>query len=367
MNPFRDAIVASPWETTQVDVPAIHGQAFDECLFGIDRVRRSLRSAALLIHGEAGSGKTHLLGRLRSQLTPQWPTATHREECLFVWVRLQTSPRMIWRTVRRTLVNDWFRHVVDGRSQFERILFHRLAELRPAEGDLERWYEYMLDEHPDGLDEEMEKIANCLDLDRNTAVAFIHIAFRRHLRDLRAWLAGTSLPQAALERMDLAQDEGDDVEREDQSRQIVLMLSRLAGNGLPIVLSFDQVEALQAVPGDRDALFVFGQLVSTLHDSTSNVLIVSCMQSAFLTRPKGPPARRRLRPVDVAGISNARTAEPRTSRTVDRRPPQQRRRARCDRHVAADLLAVGGKRARRVAGIRFGIASKVAHFMCRAV
>jgi len=286
VNPFRDAIVASPWEGTQVDVPSIHDQAFEECLRGIDLVRRKHRSAALLIHGEAGSGKTHLLGRLRSQLTPQWPTATNREECLYVWVRLQTSPRMIWRTLRRTLVDDWFRPVADIRSQFDRILFHRLAEMRPAEGDLERWYEYMLQEHPDGLDELMEQIATNLDLDRNTAVAFKHIAFGRHLRELRAWLAGTSLPQAALERLDLAQDEGDDVEREDQSRQVVLMLCRLAGNGLPIVLSFDQVEALQTAPGDREALFVFGQLVSTLHDSTSNLLIVSCVQSAFHTELK---------------------------------------------------------------------------------
>ena len=120
-----------------------------------------------------------------------------------------------------------------------------------------------------------------LDLDRNTAVAFEHIAFGRHLRDLRAWLSGDSLPEAALERMDLAQDEGTDEEREDQSRQIVLMLCRLAGNGLPVVISFDQVEALQITPGDRDAVFAFGQVTSTLHDSTTNVLVVSCVQSAF--------------------------------------------------------------------------------------
>ncbi len=283
MNPFRETIVASPWETTRADVPQIHGQVFDRCLEGIAHVRQTSRSAALLIHGEAGSGKTHLLGRLRTRLAPQAPTATHRSECLYVWVRLQTTPRMIWRTLRRTLVDDWFRPVAGVQSQFQRILFHRLAEIRPAEGDLERWYEYMLDEVPEGLAELMERIAKNLDLDRNTAVAFRHIAFGRHIRDLRAWLAGTSLPQAALDRMDLAQDDGTDEEREDQSRQIVLMLCRLAGNGLPIVLSFDQVEALQSVPQDYDALYTFGQLISTLHDGTTNTLLVSCVQSAFQT------------------------------------------------------------------------------------
>jgi hypothetical protein len=193
---------------------------------------------------------------------------------------------MIWRALRRTLVDDWFRPVAGAHTQFQRILFHRLAEIRIAEGDLERWYEYMLSEDPAGLAELMEQIAVSLDLDRNTAIAFKHIAFGRHQRDLRAWLAGTSLPQAALERMDLAQDDGSDEEREDESRQVVLMLCRLAGNGLPIVLSFDQVEALQATPDDRDALFAFGQLISTLHDGTTNTLLVSCVQSSFATELK---------------------------------------------------------------------------------
>jgi len=283
MNPFRETIVASPWEAQRGDVPTIHRGVFEQCLRGIDHVRDSHHSAALLIHGEAGSGKTHLLSRLREHLTPAAPSATDREEYLYVWVRLQTSPRMIWRTVRRTLVNDWFRPVAGMRSQFDRILFHRLAEIRVAEGDLEPWYEYMLDEHPAGLKELLDQIAERLYLDRNTAVAFEHIAFGRHRRDLRAWLCGDSLPEAALTRMDLSQDEGTDEEREDQSRQVVLMLCQLAGDGLPIVLSFDQVEALQTAPGDTEGLFAFGQLTSTLHDGTSNVLMISCVQSSFFT------------------------------------------------------------------------------------
>ncbi|MGQ0633701.1 MAG: hypothetical protein ACT4QC_03745 [Planctomycetaceae bacterium] len=281
MNPFRETIVASAWDDPRAHVPDIHGEVFEQCLRGIAHVRQARRSAGLVIHGEAGSGKTHLLSRLRGRLTPREPSATTREECLYVWVRLQTSPRMIWRALRRTMVDDWFRPVAAGHTQFERILFHRLAEVRPAEGDLERWYEYMLDQQPEGLIEALEEIATRIDLDRNTDVAFRHIAFGRHRRDLRAWLAGDSLPEAALARLDLEQTEGTDDDREDESRRIVLMLCRLAGNGLPIVLSFDQVEALQMAPGDREALFAFGQLVSTLHDGTTNVLSISCVQSTF--------------------------------------------------------------------------------------
>jgi hypothetical protein len=188
---------------------------------------------------------------------------------------------MIWRTVRRTLVEDWFRPVNELRSQFDRILFHRLAEFRVAEGDLEPWHEYMLQEHPEGLQQLMEEISERLHLDRNTAIAFEHIAFGRHRRDLRAWLAGDSLPESALDRLGLSQDEGTDEEREDEAQRVVLMLCRLAGHDLPILLSFDQVEALQVSPDDTEGLFGFGKLVSILHDMTENVFVVSSVQSTF--------------------------------------------------------------------------------------
>jgi len=286
MNPFRDSIVSSPWDAVSTDIPEIQSDVFHECLQGIDDVRQRHRSAALLIHGAAGAGKTHLLRRLRTRLTLQVATATDRDECLFVWVRLQTSPRMIWRHVRRTLVEDWFRPVRGQSTQFERILFHRLAEIRIAQGDLEPWYEYMLDTDPAALDELLERVADSLYLDRNTTLAFKHLAFGRHRRDLRAWLAGDSLPEEALARLSLSQDEGTDEDREHEARRVVLMLSRLAGDGLPVVLSLDQVEALQSSVGDREGLFAFGQLVSTLHDETSNMLIVSCVQSSFATELK---------------------------------------------------------------------------------
>ena len=283
MNPFRDTIVSDPWRASAVDVPEIQADVFDECLRGIDHVRRLGHSAGILIHGAAGSGKTHLLSRLRGRLTLQAPTATDRDECLFVWVRLQASPRMIWRHVRRTLVEDWFRPVRGQRTQFERILFHCLAELRVAEGDLEPWYEFMREEKPVELDALLDRVADEHDLDRNTAIALKHLAFDRHRRDLRAWLGGDSLPEEVLARLGFSMTEGTDEEKEHEARRVLLMLCKLAGTGMPMLLSFDQVEALQTSPDDREGLYAFGQLVSTLHDEAPNLLIVSCVQSSFAT------------------------------------------------------------------------------------
>ena len=281
LNPFRDAIVATAWNGTFADVPQIHAVAFEKCLRGLEHVRETQHSTGLLLHGAPGSGKTHLLGRLRQFVTTTQPISTECSDSLFVWVRLQTSPRAIWRHLRRKLVEDWFRPVPNGKAQFERVLYQRLAEVRPAAGDLEHWVDYMQQEDPQGLERALDEIADAIDLDRNTLVAFKHLAFDRYRRELRAWLSGDSLPEAALDRLDLAAEEGSEEDREQQARQVVLMLCLLAGPNLPIALCFDQVEALQISAEDREGLYAFGQLVSTLHDETRNVLIVSCVQTAY--------------------------------------------------------------------------------------
>ncbi|HID24794.1 MAG TPA: hypothetical protein EYP14_20675, partial [Planctomycetaceae bacterium] len=48
------------------------------------------------------------------------------------------------------------------------------------------------------------------------------------------------------------------------------------------MICFDQVEAMQRTQCDVEAMFAFGQLVSTLHADTRNLVLITCVQSAFL-------------------------------------------------------------------------------------
>jgi len=73
-----------------------------------------------------------------------------------------------------------------------------------------------------------------------------------------------------------------DADAEYAARQFVVALARFIGTGTVLVLCFDQVEALMRQQRDEQALFAFGQLVATLHDSTDNLLIISSMQSSFM-------------------------------------------------------------------------------------
>jgi len=46
------------------------------------------------------------------------------------------------------------------------------------------------------------------------------------------------------------------------------------------VLCFDQVEALEMSPGERAGFLAFGGAVSSLHDETANLVLISCTQSS---------------------------------------------------------------------------------------
>lgn len=284
-NPFRSAIVADPWHWDVVDVPEIHQAAFDLCRRALHYVRTERQSTSLLLYGEAGSGKTHLLARLQAYLAGLVNIYGPAPPAVFVSVRLQTSPQMIWRHLRNRFGEDLLRPTSDGRSQLERILLPRLASLCPEIGEPGVWLARLQTEaRSTRATEELEDALDRLDQqaqlnDRDLVTVLGHLLVGRLRRDARAWLRGESLPEAALAGLGVNTDQ--DGDPEERARRLVLSLSRLMGADFPLVFCFDQVEALQSHPEDLAGLLKFGQLASDLHDSTRNVLIISCILTQF--------------------------------------------------------------------------------------
>ena len=284
-NPFRHTVVTDPWHPAESDVSTIHERAFESCRKGLEAVRTEGRSTSILLHGEAGSGKTHLLARLRALWTTPEAMEIGSEvpKVVFIAVRLQTGPRRLWRYLRRSFADDLLRPSTGGSTQLRRVLLHRFAEIRPAAGDLELWWQWLNEEFPNPIDLEhtVEDLFERLDPDgqlgRDLCKVLTHLLLERQRRDARAWLLGDSLPEEVLRALNLGQDdEDDDDTQEDKARRTVVALCHLAGPKIPVVLCFDQVEALQVHPQDEAGLFAFGQLVMSLYQQTSNVLLISC-------------------------------------------------------------------------------------------
>jgi AAA ATPase domain len=279
-NPFEGTVVLDAWSATTADVPSIHAEPFEHCLRALDSVSRG-KADSILIFGPAGSGKTHLLARLQSHLvTTATAAADGALRCVFVSVKLQTNAQLLWQLVRRRLASDLLRKQ-QGVTQLQRLVAHQLAG---AKGNTPRHWVRALRILPsadsDSVSEYLGEVAERLELGRELSVVLDHLVNNRFVMDARAWLAGDSLPESALTRLGLGPDEPGD--REDAARQLVSALCRLAGETLPFVFCFDQIEALQASADDRDALFRFGRMAADLSEADGHVLLISCIQSAFV-------------------------------------------------------------------------------------
>ncbi|MGA2147801.1 MAG: AAA family ATPase [Bryobacteraceae bacterium] len=298
-NPFRSWIAADAWELPEADVGEIGVQAFEACRRAIAATLAERRTTAVLVRGAPGSGKTHLMRRLRAALA-QSPDQQLRET-LFVYIRLSTTSNMIWRHLRRRIADDLMRTTADGSMQLESLMYRVLA----SEGSRGPLLDGYKQDWPDGQPLDERRFAHALSVmlrrvpesTLRTLDLFEHLegenalspglveALRRLMqrRDLvlvRAWLRGDSLTEGDLAKLGIAEDAAQEENPEYAAREMVLALARLAGARMPMVLCFDQVEALETSPGERSGFLAFGGAVSTLHDETANLVLISCMQSS---------------------------------------------------------------------------------------
>ena len=124
-NPFSNWIVGDPWDAEEGDVSEIGRKAFQTCLEAIETTAHKHKSTAVLLYGEPGSGKTHLIRRLRTHLALR-----RSERCprtIFIYIRMETSATMIWRHIRRRLVEDLLRPGSSYSTQLSGLLMEHLA------------------------------------------------------------------------------------------------------------------------------------------------------------------------------------------------------------------------------------------------
>ena len=310
-NPFRDNVVQDAWQST-VDIAEIHASAFSACMAGIDSAARGVPDS-LLIYGAAGSGKTHLLARLQRHLAETARCAPDNVlRCVFTFVRLQTSPQLLWQHVRRRLASDLMRRE-QGLTQLQRLIAHQLgivAGRTARAGILE--LRVLRSQDQEALSGHVQAVATKLGLPRNLCVVLEELIFNRNVRDASSWLMGDSLPERVLDQLGVGTDLDED--REEAARHVVTALCRLAGETLPLVFCFDQVESLQRSASDDESLFRFGRMAADLYDSDANVFLITCLQSALLDQLK-----RAIRIADFDRMARrSALLEPLTSNQVER-------------------------------------------------
>lgn len=289
-NPFAKSIVADAWETLDADAPLLHAEAYEICRTALRQVAVLGRSRSVLLRGQPGSGKTHLLARLQQSVAAAPadlaadPPQFDPPRAAFSFVRLQTNARSLARHVRRTLAEDLLRRTGGGLAPLEwMFLLQARSRLHKPEKFRLWWLSLRWPERrqtaEQQVDELLQRFDRTLHLGRNLRAALRCIVLNDRRREACDWLREGELPDR--EREALGMTPTADSDPEEEALATVRALARLAAPHLPIVLCFDQIEALQTHPGDLTGLFAFGRLVSSLHDQTQNLLLISCVQSTF--------------------------------------------------------------------------------------
>ena len=119
-------------------------------------------------------------------------------------------------------------------------------------------------------------------LGRNFSMACEHWLLRRHRRDVADWFREGDIPEIVRSKLGFVRDPVPSEESpEAAAYDMILRSTRLIGPVRPLMLCFDQIEALLPSDGNADGLTDFGRFVANLYEETRAALLVTCVQSAF--------------------------------------------------------------------------------------
>ena len=263
-NPFDADVVFDPDRPLPVDVTRIHQNAFDLCCKAYERVAGEQGSWSVLLFGEAGCGKTHLLSRFRTWLDSEMDLKPTKLAALFVAVRMETGPGTIWRHLRRRFAYELFQQKSNGYTRLDAILDSFAAS---GGGNLTEAFENASDQD---FSHELTRVLETY-------------AAGTHRRLCRAWLRGDGISENDLKALNLPlppTDSTDEDWAESDARYVIEAITRLCAPA-PVVFCFDQIEAL-GLSQQKSSYGFFSQMGASLINETTNSLVISTVSADFL-------------------------------------------------------------------------------------
>jgi hypothetical protein len=283
-NPFLQNRVDTAWDVRSIasDVPAINDEAFQHVLRTIAEVRESRQSHGLLLAGEPGSGKTHLLNRVRRWIQQD-------EHAWFVYILPITAPDRVYRDILQATAGDITRSAPDtqGITQLA-VAVARLfmSDINAPIREIADWWRRVMDEYPAGdalanyLVKHLDIFILPLNLDSSVVRVVAQFLAGRNRAAARDWLLGRSLPDEMLSTLGVAFN----LDEESTALTALSTLIRLGSEFSTVVFAFDQIEGLQIDPDDRTGLLAYAHAATQLLALHENVAVVTCAQVHFVGR-----------------------------------------------------------------------------------
>ncbi len=292
LGPYKNAVVRNPWEEGVIDVEEIQHAPYAKVINLIDGVKESGKAAAIILQGEPGSGKSHLL----------WRISKNAEEKRFLFVNiipyisvsgisyvsilqslmesllkkhpnLKSRPmdHLIGWTIKRGLSLTDKKHI-DSRAKFyvDTILNQR---------GLPYVSKTTFETIPKSIREKLKQQikTNLMDYYKNFPRYFFHILIMLTEKDKERlaidFLKGEELTKDDLKILKLSQNF-----RLDEYTAYRLLVSIINFSPFPLVISIDQIETIDAHLDKGDIVQFFEKIVR-LFSNTGNVLFLLSVQT----------------------------------------------------------------------------------------
>lgn len=226
-NPFDDVTYGNFWfeKHHQENVDSIHQSAFEQIEYQLkllitDQFRRT---KTILLTGDAGSGKSYLLGHLKDKLN---------SSAYFVYIQPIEDYRYFWRHTLQYTVTSLM-HIPEGETESQLKLWLKgLPVLNSSDwverllGEKRAFISYLRNSYPAGIIEARKFFTALYELTTDNYELACD------------WLAGEDLDEEDLQILGINKS----IDSEQLARGILSNFGRIANATKPIIICFDQIE-----------------------------------------------------------------------------------------------------------------------------
>lgn len=248
------------WHETQdiaLHVASIHQEVLDEISDTLGQIEDDRVTRTLIVTGESGSGKSHLLGRLKNLLN---------DRAFFVYIGPWPDSGFIWRHLLRNTV-DSLLEKPQGCQDCQLILWLQALIQRQGEdfsrrvfGKRRSFVRNLASQYPTGIYNGSEFFGVLYDL---TDPEMHGLA--------ASWLRGDSIDEESCVELRVKQP----LDSEDAAQKILANFGKIAMDTQPIVLCFDNLDNLPHLPsGQPDFQSLFNVNSSIHNEKLQNFLVL---------------------------------------------------------------------------------------------
>ena len=261
LNPF-DPTTFKPgnfWKENQdesQEVTSIHEHVVDSVESALDQVATDRKTRTLMLLGDSGSGKSHLLGRIKRRLN---------DRACFAYIGPWPDSKFIWRHVLRQTV-DSLMAVPDGQSESQLMRWLEGLEFLKREGFAKRLMG--------------ERKVFIRDMRASFPTAYqgreffsaIYALLDPELSMIAAdWLRGEDLDEEDLQLIKVRRS----IDSENAAQKMMSNLGWLADSTQPVVLCFDNLDNVPDMPNSRSGVKAMFNVNTVIHnEGLKNFLVI---------------------------------------------------------------------------------------------